>query len=172
MTQRFSVRHALVALAAGLIAIGTSRPAAAEAGACHDLVGTYLTKNFAKGESERELHQPEPDRALRQRTGLVHRFRRRRRGGLRPLHRRARLVALHRGEQGACVTLDFTTPTAEEPRLQIGRLDFDLVYDAASKTIKGTATLRLIPLGADPLTPLESWSGRQFEIVGQRVEAP
>jgi hypothetical protein len=68
--------------------------------------------------------------------------------------------------------LDFTTPTAEAPKAEIGRLDLDLTYDAASKTIKGTATLRLVPLGSDPLTPGEIGSGRQFEIVGQRVEAP
>jgi len=42
--------------------------------------------------------------------------------------------------------LDFTTPTKAE----IGRLDLDLAYDPAGKTIKGTATLRLIPLGSDP----------------------
>ena len=51
MTKGFSVHHAFIALAAGLIVLGASRPAVAEAGACHDLVGTYLTKNFAKGHS-------------------------------------------------------------------------------------------------------------------------
>jgi hypothetical protein len=68
------------------------------------------------------------------------------------------------------VTLDFTTPTAEAPKADIGRLDFDLAYDAASKTIKGTATLRFLPLGSDPLAA-GGGNGRQFEIVGQRVEA-
>ena len=47
--------------------------------------------------------------------------------------------------------MDFTTPTKAE----IGRLDLDLAYDPAGKTIKGTATLRLIPLGSDPLAPGE-----------------
>jgi hypothetical protein len=69
------------------------------------------------------------------------------------------------------ITLDFTTPTAEQPKADIGRLDFDLAYDPASKTIKGTAVLRLVPLGSDPLAPGKG-DGRQFEITGQRVEAP
>ncbi len=68
------------------------------------------------------------------------------------------------------MTLDFTTPTAEAPKAEIGRLDFELAYDAASQTIKGTATLRFVPLGRDPLAA-EGGSGRQFEIVGQRVDA-
>jgi len=46
--------------------------------------------------------------------------------------------------------LDSTTPTAASPKAEIGRLDLDLAYDPAGKTIKGTATLRLIPLGSDP----------------------
>jgi hypothetical protein len=67
--------------------------------------------------------------------------------------------------------LDLTTPTAKQPKADIGRLDFDLAYDPASKTIKGTATLRLVPLGSDSLAPGEG-GGRRFEIQGQRVEAP
>jgi hypothetical protein len=69
------------------------------------------------------------------------------------------------------LTLDFTMPTASAPHAEIGRLDLDLAYDAANKTIKGTGTLHLIPLGADPLIPGELGGGRQFEIVGQRIEA-
>ena len=63
-------------------------------------------------------------------------------------------------------------PTAASPKAEIGRLDFELTYDAASKTIDGTATLYLIPLGSDPLLAGELKDGRQFEIVGQRVQAP
>jgi len=65
--------------------------------------------------------------------------------------------------------LDFTTRTAASPKAEIGRLDFDLTYDSAGKTIKGTATLRLIPLGSDPIASGEG-SGRLFEIIGQRIE--
>jgi hypothetical protein len=48
-------------------------------------------------------------------------------------------------------TLDFTAPAAGDPKGGIGRLDFDLTFDGASKTIGGTATLYLLPLGGDPL---------------------
>jgi hypothetical protein len=69
-------------------------------------------------------------------------------------------------------TLDFTAPTAESPKAEIGRLDFELTYDAASKTINGTATLYLVLLGSDPLVAGALKDGRQFAITGQRVEAP
>jgi hypothetical protein len=59
-------------------------------------------------------------------------------------------------------TLDFTAPTAESPKAEIGRLDFELTYDAASKTINGTATLYLVPLGSDPLVAGALKDGRQF----------
>lgn len=51
MTQRFSFPQVLLMLAAGFIVIGAPRPAAAEAGACKDLVGTYLTKNLGSPSS-------------------------------------------------------------------------------------------------------------------------
>jgi hypothetical protein len=73
--------------------------------------------------------------------------------------------------KASATTLDFTAPTAESPKGGIGRLDFELTYDAASKTIDGTATLYLIPLGSDPLVAGALKDGRQFAITGQRVEA-
>jgi hypothetical protein len=171
MTERFSFRHALIVLAAGLIMSGGSRPARAEAGACHDLVGTYLTKNFATGEAGADF----TSRSLISLSGSNQAsFTDSGEGGEKGFgpftDGRGSWRCLEANKLHA-VTLDFTTPTAEKPKAEIGRLDFDLSYDAASKTIKGTATLRLIPLGADPLKPGEG-SGRQFEIVGQRVEAP
>ena len=87
--------------------------------------------------------------ALRQRTRVVHRFRRGRGSRLRSLYRWAGFVQCLEDKAHA-VTLDFTTPTAASPKAEIGRLDLDLAYDPAGKTIKGTATLRLIPLGSDP----------------------
>ena len=170
MAHRFSVPGALVMLAAGLMVIATARPAAAEAGACHDMVGTYLTKNFAKGESggftSRSLvalsGSGQASFTDSAEGGEV---------GFGPFTDGRGSWRCIDASKAHAITLDFTTATAEAPRAQIGRLDFDLAYDAASKTIKGTATLRLIPLGDDPLIPGEIGSGRQFEIVGQRVEA-
>jgi hypothetical protein len=169
MTERFSVHHALIMLAAGLIAIGAARPAAAEAGACHDLVGTYLTKNFAKGETSGGF----TSRSLIALSGSNQAsFTDSGEGGEKgfgPFTDGRGSWRCIEANNAHAVTLDFTTPTAEKPKAEIGRLDFDLAYDPATKTIKGTATLRLIPLGADPLKPGEG-NGRQFEIVGQRVE--
>jgi hypothetical protein len=172
MTESFSVHRALIALAAGLIlTIGTARPAAAEAGACHDLVGTYLTKNFAKGESGDNF----TSRSLISLSGSNQAsFTDSGEGGEKGFgpftDGRGSWRCLEANKVHA-VTLDFTTPTAEKPKADIGRLDLDLAYDPATKTIKGTATLRLIPLGDDPLKPGEG-NGRQFEIAGDRVEAP
>jgi len=170
MTQRFSVRHALIVLAAGLTMIGAARPAGAEAGACHDLVGTYLTKNFAKGENGSFT-----SRSLIALSGSGQAsFTDSGEGGEKgfgPFTDGRGSWRCIEADKAHAITLDFTTPTADAPRAEIGRLDFDLAYDAASKTIKGTATLRLIPLGSDPLTPGEIGSGRQFEILGQRVES-
>lgn len=171
MTERFSVHHALIALTAGLIVIGAARPVAADAGACHDLVGTYLTKNFAKGETGGSF----TSRSLIALSGSNQAsFTDSGEGGEKgfgPFTDGRGSWRCIEANKVHAVTLDFTTPTAEKPKAEIGRLDFDLAYDPASKTIKGTATLRLIQLGDDPLAPGEG-SGRQFEITGQRVEAP
>ncbi|MGE5259297.1 MAG: hypothetical protein ACM3MH_00305 [Actinomycetota bacterium] len=171
MTKRFVLSGAGFAFATMLALFSPPNRAVAEAGACHDLVGTYLTKNFAKGASGGDF----TSRSLIALSGS------------------GQASFIDSGEGGEAgfgpftdgrgswrcieanklhaVTLDFTTPTAEQPKADIGRLDFDLTYDPASKTIKGTATLRLVPLGSDPLAPGEG-AGRQFEISGQRVEAP
>jgi len=96
MNVSFSFRRAVLVLSAGLIAIGATRPAAAEAGACHDLVGTYLTKNFAKGAGSGDF----TSRSLTALSGSGQASftdSGEGRGGLRSLHRWARFVALHRG---------------------------------------------------------------------------
>jgi hypothetical protein len=51
MASMNSLRLICVALAASVVLCGATELAGAEACACHDLVGTYLTKNYAKGES-------------------------------------------------------------------------------------------------------------------------
>src|SRR5512143_1254279 len=158
MTERFSVHHALIVLAAGLIAVGAARSAAAEAGACHDLVGTYLTKNFAKGESGSFT-----SRSLISLSGSNQAsFTDSGEGGEKgfgPFTDGRGSWRCIEADKAHAITLDFTTPTAEAPKAEIGRLDLDLTYDVASKTIKGAATLRLVPLGSDPLTPGEIGSG-------------
>jgi hypothetical protein len=71
----------------------------------------------------------------------------------------------------SATTLDFTAPTAGSEG-GIGRLDFDLAYDAESHTLSGTATLYLIPLDGDPLAKDALKDGRAFEITGERMGAP
>lgn len=171
MTMRFMIYGVGFALAATLVLFSLPGRAMAEAGACHDLVGTYLTKNFAKGAGSGDF----TSRSLIALSGSGQAsFTDSGEGGEagfgpftdgRGSWRCIEANKLH------AITLDFTTPTAEQPKADIGRLDFDLAYDPASKTIKGTAVLRLVPLGSDPLAPGKG-DGRQFEITGQRVEAP
>jgi hypothetical protein len=171
MTRKIMLHGAGFALAATLVLCNPSGRAVAEAGACHDLVGTYLTENFVKGETGGDF----TSRSLIALSGSGQAsFTDSGEGGEagfgpftdgRGSWRCIEANKLH------AVTLDFTTPTVEAPKADIGRLDFDLAYDPASKTIKGTATLRLVPLGSDPLAPGEG-AGRQFEIIGQSVEAP
>ncbi len=171
MTMRVMIYCVGFALAATLVLFSLSDRASAEAGACHDLVGTYLTKNFAKGAGSGDF----TSRSLIVLSGSGQAsFTDSGEGGEagfgpftdgRGSWRCIEANKLH------AITLDFTTPTAEQPKADIGRLDFDLAYDPASKTIKGTAVLRLVPLGSDPLAPGKG-DGRQFEITGQRVEAP
>lgn len=171
MTKGFSVHPAFIALAAGLIVLGASPPAVAEAGACHDLVGTYLTKNFAKGHSAGSF----TSRSLVALSGSGQAsFTDSGEGGeagFAPFTDGRGAWECLEANKVHAITLDFTTPAGDPPRAQIGRLDLDLSYDAGNKTIKGTATLYLIPLGGDPLIPGDIGSGRQFEIVGQRIEA-
>jgi hypothetical protein len=171
MTQRVSLHPALIAVAAGTIMSGGPHPAAAEAGVCHDLVGTYLTKNFAKGETGGTF----VSRSLIALSGSGQAsFTDSGEGGEKgfgPFTDGRGSWRCVEANKVHAVTLDFTTPTAAAPKAEIGRLDFDLVYDPASRAIKGTARLSLVPLGSDPLKPAEG-GGREFDIVGQAVEVP
>jgi hypothetical protein len=115
MTQRFSLPQVLLMLAAGFIVIGAPRPAAAEAGACKDLVGTYLTKNFAKGESSGSFTSRSLIALSGSWPGLVHRFRRRRRGGFGPFTDGRGSWRCIEANKADAITLDFTTPAADAP---------------------------------------------------------
>ena len=145
-------------------------------GACKGLAGTYLTKNVMKGQSGDAF----TSRSLISigRFGLIL-FTDSGEGGeagFAPFTEGRGAWRCVAGDGDApkvtATTLDFTVPTAANPKAEIGRLDFELTYDPASKTIDGTAILYLIPLGSDPLLSGELKDGRQFEIVGQRVQAP
>ena len=136
------------------------------------MAGTYLTKNVAKGGSADDF----TSRSLMTlgRGGLVL-FTDSGEGGeagFAPFtDGRGAWRCLPNGEIGA-TTLDFTEPTAAKPDAEIGRLDFKLSYDVGGKSLSGTATLYLVPLGQDPLAAGELKDGRQFEITVQRVAAP
>jgi len=145
-------------------------------GACRGLTGTYLTKNVMKGESGDSF----TSRSLISigRFGLIL-FTDSGEGGeagFAPFTdgRGSWRCVSGEGEapKASATTLDFTVPTAEGSKAEIGRLDFELTYDPASKPINGTATLYLVPLGSDPLVAGALKDGRQFAITGQRVEAP
>jgi hypothetical protein len=172
MTLMFWLYRAGVALAAAIALCSATNRAMAEADACRDLVGTYLTKNFATGGSGESF----TSRSLISLTGSGQGFftdsGEGGEAGFAPFTDGRGVWRCVSGNKARALTLDFTTPTPEAPRAQIGRLDLDLAYDAGSKTIKGTGTLHLIPLGDDPLIPGELVGGRQFGIVGQRIEAP
>jgi hypothetical protein len=165
-------RLVMLSLAILMTAMLSPNRAMAEADACRDLVGTYLTKNFAKGGSGESF----TSRSLISLTGSGQAFftdsGEGGEAGFAPFTDGRGVWRCVSGNKVRVLTLDFTTPTPDAPRAQIGRLDLDLAYDAGSKTIKGTGTLHLIPLGGDPLIPGELGGGRQFEIVGQRIEAP
>jgi ketosteroid isomerase-like protein len=141
-------------------------------GACRGVAGTYLTRNVMKGGSADSF----TSRSLITlgRGGLVL-FTDSGEGGeagFAPFTEgRGAWRCQPFGEIGA-TTLDFTVPTASKSHAEIGRLDFKLTYDAAGQTLRGAATLYLIPLGQDPLAAGELKDGRQFEITGQRVAAP
>jgi hypothetical protein len=99
MTRRFALHGAGFVLCAKLGLYSVTGHVLAEAGACHDLVGTYLTKNFAKGASSDDF----TSRSLIVLSGSGQASftdsGEGRAGGLRSVYRRARLVALHRGQQ-------------------------------------------------------------------------
>ena len=164
MTMRVTIYCVGFALAATLVLFSLSDRASAEAGACHDLVGTYLTKNFAKGAESGDF----TSRSLIALSGSGQAsFTDSGEGGEKgfgPFTDGRGSWRCTEANKAHAITLDFTTPTAEAPKAEIGRLDLDLTMMPPSKTIKGTATLRLVPLGSDPLAPGEIGSGRQFEI--------
>lgn len=141
---------------------------------CKKLVGTYLTENRPKGESGEGF----TSRSLLS-LGAAHLalFADSGEGGeagFAPFTEGQGNWYCQPAEGGLKVratTFDFTVPAAGS-KGGIGRLDFDLAYDPAGETLKGTATLYLIPLEGDPLAADALKDGRTFAVAGKRVKAP
>ncbi|HSD92758.1 MAG TPA: nuclear transport factor 2 family protein [Methyloceanibacter sp.] len=144
--------------------------------ACRYPIGTYLTKNKPKGESGDSF----TSRSLLS-LGSAHLalFTDSGEGGetgFAPFTGGRGNWYCRPGDDGKlnvkATTLDFTAPEAGGQQGGIGRLDFDLTFDIAGKTLGGTATLYLLPLGGDPLDASALKDGREFEISGQSIGAP
>jgi hypothetical protein len=173
--MQLSLIVSAVALTAGAGLIEAKSAAAAEAD-CASIAGTYITENSAKDESvaSRSLLSFTEDGVAffidsgeSGETGFAPFTEGR--GAWRCVS------AAGQAAKARATTLDFTIPTAVTAKAQIGRLDFELDYDAGQKAIRairGHATLYLVPIQADPLAPGVAKDGRVFEITGRRVEAP
>jgi ketosteroid isomerase-like protein len=144
-----------------------------KAAPCKELMGTYLTKNAAKGASEVASRS-----LLSFGSGGIVSFADSGEGGesgFAPFTEGSGTWRCMAGANGdakvKATTFDFTEP-AGGVKGEIGRLDFDLAYDAGKRTLKGGAVLNLLPLSDDPLKPGKPAGGRAFEIVAQRIPAP
>jgi hypothetical protein len=161
----------LIAVFIALIAV----PAAAAAevkSACKSLLGTYLTINTAKDEnvtSRSLLTFATGGLALFTDSGQSGKE------GFAPFTAGRGTWRCITADGGMIkvktTTLDFIAPV-KGAKGEIGRLDFELNYHTGKKTIDGTATLYRVPLDADPFAADQLKDGDQFEINGQRVEAP
>jgi hypothetical protein len=147
----------------------------AKASPCKELMGTYLTKNSAKGASEGTVASRS---LLSFGSGGIVSFADSGEGGeagFAPFTEGSGTWRCIAGDNGdakiKATTLDFTEP-AGGANGEIGRLDFDLAYVAGKRTMKGSAVLYLMPLSDDPLKPGKPAGGRGFEITAQRLAAP
>ena len=158
-----------------MIAACFAHAQATELEKCGHLVGTYLTRNFAKGAEE----NPTSRSLITFVGGGQVLFVDSGEGGERGFAPFTdgtgawRCVVEETGQTGArLMVLDFTFVAPGEPKAQIGRLDIEVSYDRTAKTISGTAVLHILPLASDPLSPAELGEGRHFKLTGVRLEAP
>ena len=157
-------------------AAGTTSPGELPLSDCLDLVGTYLTKNFAKSASDEAF----TSRSLLSFTNGGHTFftdsgeaKERGYGPFSDGRGAWRCVADEKGATKALATvLDFTFPTQSNPKQQIARLNFEARYDAQTKMIGGTIKLYFVPITGDPLKADSLHDGDAFKFTGLRVEAP
>jgi hypothetical protein len=141
--------------------------------ACRALAGTYLSKNVAEGGGgivSRSIISLDPSGiALFTDSGEGGE------AGFAPFTDGRGTWQCLPGADGApkarATTLDFTEPTDERPKAEIGRLDFDLA-PGADDALSGTATLYLVPLDGDPLDDSALEDGRSCAITAERIEAP
>jgi hypothetical protein len=142
---------------------------------CRFLIGTYLTKNQPKGESGESFSSRSLLSLGSAHLALFADSGESGEAGFLPFTDGRGSWFCRSGEDGAikisATTLDFTAPVQGEAKGGIGRLDFDLSFDAQSETLDGTATLYLLPLDADPLAASSLKDGREFAVTGQRIGA-
>ncbi|HEX2447027.1 MAG TPA: DUF4440 domain-containing protein [Methyloceanibacter sp.] len=145
-------------------------------GACRRLVGTYLTKNVAKGVGVESVISRSIISLDRSGLALFTDSGEGGEAGFAPFTDGRGTWRCLRGEDGAvkarATTLDFTLPTAEHPAAGIGRLDFEFAADPGTHALSGTARLYLVPLGSDPLDEAALKDGREFDITTERIEVP
>jgi hypothetical protein len=67
---------------------------------------------------------------------------------------------------------DFTLPTVDWPKQQIGRLDIEATVDAAKGTMTGTMKLLTAPLDGDPLANAELAEDAAGQFSAVRITAP
>ena len=168
------IRKAQVLAAAAMAAMVAGSALADDAGppltACAGAVGTWLTANPGK----------EPSRSLLSLTadGLVLFADSGEGGGVgfAPFtgsHGAWRCLAGDAGSLKLSATmLDFTLPTADWPKQQIGRLDIEATVDAAKGTMSGTMKLYLAEIDADPFADAKLAMDAEGQFDAVRITAP
>ena len=152
------------------------RHAHGERGGCRNLAGTYLTKNVAKGAGGDSVISRSIISLDRSGIFLFTDSGEGGEAGFAPFTDGSGTWQCVSGEDGKltarATSLDFTEPTAEQPKAAIGRLDFEFSLNPENEALTGTAALYFVPLDADPLDEAALKDGRQFEITSERIEAP
>jgi hypothetical protein len=139
---------------------------------CKEAIGSYLTKNVAKGGNAGNVTSRSVISLARSGLLLFTDSGEGGESGFAPFSDGRGTWRCDANGEIIATTLDFTEPTAERPKAEIGRLDLKLTYDAATRSLSGTGTLYFVPIDQDPLASSGLEDGRQFDITGQRVEAP
>ncbi len=168
------MKQAVRVLAMGAVAAMVAGMAEAQDGqplsACAEAVGAWLTTNPGN----------EPSRTLLSLTadGLVLSADSGEGGGVgyapfTGAHGAWRCVASEAGSLRLSATiLDFTVPTADWPKQQIGRLDIDGTIDTKKGTMSGTMTLLFAPLDDDPFMAAELAEDAAGTFSAIRITAP
>jgi hypothetical protein len=143
---------------------------------CADAVGTYLTKNFQDGGNPEDFMA----RSLLSLTNGGHAFFTDSGEGGEPGYKPFsdgrgawRCVSKADGKSRiSAVILDFTFPSKNGEKQQIGRLDLDAVYDTGTGKLESQTTLYFAPLSGNPMDKSALSQGQRFRIIGEKVSAP